>query len=291
MKNDYIVFILTHGRPKGVKTVNTLKKFGYTGDFYLILDDEDKTRDQYEAIYGKNKIIVFNKKEMADKIDEGNNFDDRRATVHARNASFEIAERLGYEYFILLEDDYTEFQYRYLNKDKTKLRLISVRNLDKIFELHLGFYKNSNFLSIALAQGGDLIGGAGNTNATERPLKRKCMNSFFCSIKRPFEFVGQFNDDVNTYVMHGSRGKLFGTIPMIMLHQLPTQKVKSGMTDVYLKYGTYCKSFTTVMMHPSGVKVSMMNSLNPRIHHAIKWVNTVPVIIQERHKKYEASLS
>ena len=291
MRNNFVVFILTHGRPKGVKTINTLNKFGYTGKWYLVLDDEDKTREQYEIIYGKERVIVFNKKEMADKIDEGNNFNDRRATVHARNASFGIAKKLGYEYFILLEDDYTEFQYRYLNKDRTKLKLISVRNLDRILDLHIQFFKSANFLSVALAQGGDLIGGANNPKAIERPMMRKCMNSFICSTKRPFEFVGQLNDDVNTYVMLGMRGGLFATIPMIMLHQLPTQKAKSGMTDVYLRYGTYCKSFTTVMMQPSSVKVSMMNSQNPRIHHSIKWINTVPVILSERHKKYEGSLS
>ena len=54
---------------------------------------------------------------------------------------------------------------------------------------------------------------------------------------------------------------------------------------MYLKYGTYCKAFTTTMMHPSGVKVTMMNTSNPRIHHSIKWVNTVPMIISEEHKK------
>jgi hypothetical protein len=284
--NNYIVFILTHGRPKNLKTIHTLKKFGYTGKYFIILDNEDKTISQYETIYGKDKIIIFNKKEMADQIDEANNFDDRRATVHARNACFKISKELGYEYFILLEDDYTEFQYRYLNKDKTKLKLISIKNLNKIFDLHIEFFKCSNFLSVALAQGGDLIGGANNPKARNRPMMRKCMNSFICSINRPFQFIGQFNDDVNTYVMHGMRGGLFATIPMIMLHQLPTQKAKSGMTDVYLRYGTYCKSFTTVMMQPSSVKVSMMNSQNPRIHHLIKWINTVPVIIDEAYKKY-----
>ena len=111
------------------------------------------------------------------------------------------------------------------------------------------------------------------------------MNSFICSTKRPFSFIGQFNDDVNTYVMLGMRGGLFATIPMIMLHQIPTQKAASGMTEVYLRYGTYCKSFTTVMMQPSSVKVSMMNSLNPRLHHSIKWINTVPVILEEKWKK------
>lgn len=282
---EFVVFILTHGRPQKVVTVNALKKAGYTGKTYFIIDNEDKTAEQYVQLYGKENVIVFNKKEIADTIDEGNNFDDRRATVHARNASFKIAESLGVKYFILLEDDYENFEYRYPNSDGQKLMGIDIDNLDKVFELHLEFFKSSAFTSIALAQNGDYIGGIENANATTKRLLRKCMNSFFCSTDRPFRFVGQFNDDVNTYVTLGSRGNLFATIPMISLRQTPTQKTKSGMTEVYLKYGTYCKSFTTVMMHPSGVKVAILNSSNPRIHHSIKWINTVPVIIDETHKK------
>jgi len=29
----------------------------------------------------------------------------------------------------------------------------------------------------------------------------------------------------------------------------------------------------------------MMNSKNPRLHHSIKWINTTPMIINEKHKK------
>lgn len=283
--SEFGVFILTHGRPTNVKTWDTIKKAGYTGKPYIILDDEDKTAEKYKAIFGKESVVIFNKKEMADSIDEGNNFDDRRATVHARNASFGIAKELGFKYFILLEDDYTAFEYRYLDKTGTILKTILIKNLDKIFELYLDFFKRTGATSVAMAQGGDFIGGANNIKARERPMMRKCMNSFICSTERPFRFIAQLNDDVNTYVMLGSRGSLFATIPMIALHQLPTQKQKSGMTEAYLRYGTYCKSFTTVMMHPSGVRVSMLNSNNPRIHHLIKWANTVPVIISESLKK------
>ena len=54
---------------------------------------------------------------------------------------------------------------------------------------------------------------------------------------------------------------------------------------MYLKYGTYCKAFTTLMMMPSSVVVSMMGAVNPRLHHRIKWNNTVPKIISEDLKK------
>jgi len=132
---------------------------------------------------------------------------------------------------------------------------------------------------------GAVIGGVGNTYVINRPLMRKCMNSFFCSVDRPFQFIGAMNEDVNTYVTLGSRGDLFGTIPTVVLSQTPTQAQGGGITGMYLRYGTYCKAFTTVMMHPSGVKISLIYSAHPRIHHSINWNNTTPMILDERYKK------
>lgn len=282
---DFAVFILTHGRPDNVKTLSTLKKCGYTGKIYFIVDNEDKTIEQYQKNYGIENVKIFDKKYYADNVDEGNNFDERRTITHARNACFDIAKELNITYFIELDDDYTAFEWRYESKDGKKLKVHKIDNLDIILKLYLDFYKKTKFKSIAFAQGGDFIGGVDNLNVKKRPLMRKCMNSFICSTERHFQFIGAMNEDVNTYTTLGSRGELFGTIPMLSLTQTATQSNKSGITDMYLRYGTYCKAFTTVMMQPSSVKVSMMNSNNARIHHSIKWVNTTPMIIRESIKK------
>jgi hypothetical protein len=283
--NDFAVFILTHGRPDNIITLDSLKKSNYTGKIYFIVDNEDKTIDQYIRNYGTDAVKVFDKKAMADSVDEGNNFDERRTITHARNACFKIAKEIGITYFIQFDDDYTAFHFRFPDKENKKLAYKYVDNIDLVFELYLDFYKKTPFKSIAFAQGGDFIGGMGNNTVLKRPLMRKCMNSFICSTEREFQFIGAMNEDVNTYTSSGARGNLFGTIPMVNLVQKATQSQTSGITDMYLRYGTYCKAFTTVMMHPSGVKVSMMNSSNPRIHHLIKWLNTVPVIIDEKHRK------
>lgn len=280
---NFAVFILTHGRPDNIKTLTTLKKCGYTGSIYFIVDNEDKTIDAYIKNYGAENVKVFDKKMFADNVDEGNNFDERRTITHARNACFEIAKDLGIAYFIELDDDYTSFDFRIaFDGNKT---VPPIKNLNLIFEKLISYYNSSNFLSIAFAQGGDFIGGMDNGKGIYRFSKRKCMNSFLCSTEREFQFVGAMNEDVNTYCTLGNRGNLFMTIPFVSLTQTATQSQKSGITDMYARYGTYCKAFTTVMMHPSGVKVSMMNSSNPRIHHTINWKVTAPMILDEKYKK------
>jgi hypothetical protein len=271
---DFTVFILTHGKPNDVITYNLLKKCGYTGSIYLILDNEDKTISQYQKKFGIENVKIFDKNAMANEVDEGNNLGNRKAVIFARNASFKIAKELNIKYFLLLEDDYYYFGYRYETGAK------KITNLDAVFDIVLNFYKSVNIKSIAFSQGGDHIGGFSGIK-----LKRKCMNSFFCSTEREFQFVGTLNDDVNTYTILSTRGDVFFTFTNLQLDQKDTQNIGGGMTDTYLRYGTYCKSFTTVLMHPSGVKVSMMNSKNNRIHHSIKWINTTPMIIQDKYKK------
>ena len=278
---DFVVFILTHRRPDNVITLKTLKNCGYTGKIYLVIDNEDKTASKYIENFGIENVKIFDKKYYADNVDEGNNFDERRTITHARNACFDIAEEIGITYFIQLDDDYTKFDYRINGVgDYPTDKFMTRNNLDNIFGILLNYYKAINAKSIAISQGGDWIGGFENWK-----FKRKSMNSFLCSTKRRFQFIGAMNEDVNTYTTLGSRGDLFFTIPFFSLTQKQTQVQPGGITDMYLKYGTYCKAFTTVMMMPSSVKINKMGNKNMRIHHSIKWNNTVPKILCKKHKK------
>lgn len=281
MYNNFAVFILTHGRADNVLTYSTLKKCGYNGKIYLVVDNEDKQIKKYQDNFGQEFVKIFDKKSMADNIDEANNFDNRKVIVHARNYCFALAKELGYKYFIQLDDDYYEFIYKFSD---TKGQVLS-KDINKIFDLMFDFYNKTDALSICFAQTGDFIGGVDNGKGVYRFAKRKCMNSFFCSTDREFQFIGSINEDVNTYTTLASRGGLFLTIPVFAINQKDSQTQKDGMSDIYKLQGTYIKSFTTVLMQPSNVKVSIMNATHKRIHHSISWKNTTPMIVSQDYKK------
>lgn len=278
----FCVFILTHGRPNNVKTLKSLKDGNYTGDYFLICDNEDKTINQYYENFGKDKVIVFDKLEMSKKFDTFDNFSDRRTIVYARNYCFEIAEKLGYKYFLELDDDYTSFEYR--RPINGTLAHIKCKQLDKLFDLMIDFLEQTKAITVCLSQGGDFLGGESSKVYIER-LSRKAMNTFFCTTQRPFKFIGRINEDVNTYTYLQSKGDLMFTIADADIQQLQTQKNKGGMTDVYLDKGTYLKSFYTIMCMPSAVKISTMGERNKRIHHRILWNYAVPKIINQKWKK------
>lgn len=281
MLNDFAVFILSHGRPDNIKTLKMLEDGNYTGDWYIVIDNEDKTADRYYELYG-DKVIMFNKSEVAEKIDDGDNFEERRAVVYARNAVFDIAEDMGLKYFLQLDDDYTYISYRRIEGDK--LAAIRVNNLDDLFGAMIRFLEVSGAKTVCFAQGGDLIGGKDNGNF-HKGILRKAMNTFFCKVDRRFEFLGKLNEDVTTYTLLGSRGELFFTITGVNIVQVPTQQGKGGITEAYKDLGTYVKSFYTVMYMPSCVKVSSMGETNKRVHHKVYWDYCVPKILNERYKK------
>jgi hypothetical protein len=282
MNDDFAVFILTYGRPDNVKTYKTLDRFGYTGKIYLICSIDDKKLNQYKTKY-KDQVITFNKDDI--EFDTADNFNDKRVVVYARNACFKIAEDLGITYFLQMDDDYTDFSYRFDDKLSYHKGRGYINKVDDIFKSLLKFYKSIPAKSIALSQNGDWIGGDQSGWAKKLSLKRKCMNSFFCSTKRPFKFLGTINEDVNIYTRLGSIGDLFFTVPNVSLKQTDTQSNKGGMSDIYQDSGTYIKSFYSVLFSPSSVIVSVLNTENARLHHRVSWNNTIPKILNEQYKK------
>jgi len=281
-KKEYVVFILSYGRADKVYTYQTLIKQGYTGEIYLICSNDDKNLNDYKKQF--QNVYVFSKDDYVNTFDIADNFDDKRVVVYARNAVFDIAKELGYKYFIVLDDDYKTFRYTVDNNYNylTKQRLC--KDLDFQFNALLKYYKSIKAKTLCIAQDGDFIGGAG-CSVFQKKLSRKAMNFFVCSTERRFQFIGRINEDVNTYVHFGSKGDLFLTICELRLNQLQTQQNTGGLTEFYLDGGTYVKSFYTLIFNPSSVKVSLVGTIHPRLHHRINWNNTVPRIIEETYKK------
>lgn len=279
----FVALILTHGRANNVETYRQARLRGYTGKIVLVLDDEDEQIPKYQAIYGEENCFVFNKRkyiESSDAIVSG----DTRCILYARNAAFDIARELGYRYFIELDDDYCGFSWKFDNHGRYRQRIIC--NLDFVWRRMLEYMISVPcMVSICMAQGGDFIGGNGNKKTSAITPMRKAMNTFICDVERRFEFKGRYNDDVNTYTKLSQMGMLFMSLNQVMINPAETQKNKGGMTEVYRTDGTFQKSFMSVIVSPSSVKLAMMGRKNMRLHHNVEWRYTAPMIVAEKWRK------
>jgi hypothetical protein len=285
--DDFAVLILTHGRPDRQKTVQTLRRFGYTGRLYLVADDEDPTLPQLRSIYGE-QVVEFSKADALGLTDTGDNFPHRRGVVYARNECWNIAKALGLRWFLVLDDDYNNFEYRF-NGRLEYVTIQSRTTLADMFRAFVAFLASDDrILTVAMSQGGDHIGGGKSSyNSDGVILRRKAMNAFFCATDRPFKFFGRINEDTTAYTLEATRGRLMFTALQAQLKQTPTQAESGGLTELYLDSGTYVKSFYSVMWNPSCVRVSMMGSPEGgrrghfRLHHLVNWTNAAPKILRE----------
>lgn len=281
MRDDFAIFIMSYKRADNIYTLNTLLKSGYTGKYYIIIGDDDPMIDRYKELY-QDKLIVFNKDEIGETFDLCDQDGSKKVIVYARNYCFIAAKQLGLKYFAEFDDDYTSFEMRYAQDDK--LKVLKVKDFDEIVDGFIDFLNDTNALTVAFAQGGDLIGGVEGSKFKQRVL-RKAMNSFFCKTDNPFQFFGRINEDVNTYVQLGKVGQLMLTAVDVSLVQKTTQKNKGGMSETYNDDGTYLKSFYSVMTNPSCVSIDAMATNHTRIHHKVNWKCAVPKIISSSYKK------
>ncbi len=283
-RSDFAVFILTHGRPDRVITYATLRKQGYTGPIWIVIDDEDKTAQQYRERFG-DAVLTFSKAEIAATFDEGDNFGDRRAIVYARNACFDLARKVGARWFVQFDDDYLRLQYR--RDAELRYTTIAVQNADAMFDALIEYAESTNLSALCMSQGGDHIGGAPSSyNKHGVIARRKAMNTFLCSTDRPLQFYGRINEDVNLYTCGQRRGEVvFLTLMQAMIVQKQTQSNAGGMTGLYLDSGTYLKSFYSVMYAPSCVRIGVMGEAAVRLHHDISWPHTAPKIVRESVRK------
>ena len=278
--NSFCYVILSYNRADNLKTLKLLNNSKYP--IVILCGDDEPQKTKYERLQDdKIKVYYFNKEEERKHTDDGINDNKTKAVVYARNYIWKLMKELKYEYFCVLDDDYTGFSF--LNKnDKNKKEEIKVKDFDKVSEIFINYLKKARQIDcLSFLQGGDLIGGTQNKIFFNREVKRKIMNIFYCRTETPFYFYGKINEDVNCYTVNQRNyGRVMFSVPFLKLFQTQTQANKGGLTDIYLDVGTYIKSFYSVMYCPSCCKISIMGNTHMRIHHKLNSNYYTPMILR-----------
>lgn len=278
----FAVFILSHGRANEIKTVGMLQKQNYTGNYYVVIDNEDEQEALYREKFG-DRVIQFDKLAESKETDTGDLDDDRRVGVFARNAIQKIAKDMGYKYHLQLDDDFSGIVARQATGKKNKLSSKKI-NVDKVIGAMLDFMDSTNVAWLSFALSSDYLGGTDNRK-WQSGLVPKTMGSFLMRADKPIKFRMRMNDDITTCVDSWAKGVPNYTVMMLQAETPATQAMKGGMTDIYVDNGTYRKSFYSVMCNPSCVKVARQGLIDFRIHHNISWNNCAPKVLNEKWRK------
>lgn len=277
---NFAVFILTHGRAENQKTLKTFLDNGYTGKWYLVVDDLDNELELYKELYGSH-VLVFDKVKEQKKTDTMTtkvNPDDLKSVLYARNWVQEYAKSKGYKYMLMSDDDHTGVNYRFGEGGKLKSK--PIRNFDKVFELYIEYLRCSNSIyALAFALGGVFIGGLEGWK--NKFYSFGVYGTAFLKTDNFTEFYGIITEDLNASLSDLKLGKLH--FSPVELHLMTGEKAKhkGGMTDIY-NGNEYRTAFYPVIAHPD---VCYVLEDKKGLSIRTNWVKSVPKILSENTKK------
>ncbi len=281
MTKKFAVFILTHGRPHNQLTVKSLQSVGYTGEWYLVLDDQDLTYREYLDEWGEDRIIVFNKARFIQSTDTGLHTPVQKFAVFARNAIEYIAKELGYKTFMMLDDDITKFRVRLPEGDSLKSFQLTTQ-FDSIIENSVNYVLNCDIACLGLGFCNLYIGGVANFNK-ENPRQRLCAEAFIRNTSHPIDWRLNMVEDLITSIDAAISGEVwFQFLPIQCEIKMSEGEVDGGNSDVYRQLGMYKISFMPVIAHPSSNAVKFGKK---------SWISTtapdkcIPKIISSRYRK------
>ena len=90
---NFAVFITTHSRVESTTTYDTLRRAGYTGKIYTVVDNEDEQLMRYLNRYPD--VLVYNKQLQFNKCDKVIKTTQKASVTYARNAVEEYAKHFN----------------------------------------------------------------------------------------------------------------------------------------------------------------------------------------------------
>ncbi len=145
---NYSVFILSHKRADRVETYSTLRNSGYTGEIYIVIDDEDPQCSLYQERF--ENVLVFNKEMWINSTDTVTNDKKKSSPVYARNFIEQTARDMGYDAYIVMDDDIINLRFRYIENYVAKSQALK-SNLDEVLSEYMNYLVSANIATLSFA--------------------------------------------------------------------------------------------------------------------------------------------
>lgn len=283
MRNDFAIFICTHGRPDKQLTFDALKQYGYTGKVYLVLDDTDSTIAQYIDNYGEDIIYVFDKQHYIDTNDVGSLPPNFKTILYAKNAVEDIVQDLSLSSFVIADDDVHSFRVR-LPIDEEHLASYRIYNLDSIFDAYCSFMLDGDFLSVGICGSVHFVAGRSVFNNDNIQKYRVPYNFVFRNGKYKMNWVSSFGEDIITAMEYCKRGHTLLDIPYLQYETVPPGKAleSGGMSELYKTVPGFTLCCYDFMYNPNAIRLCINRG---RWNAQILKNNIYPKILSPEYRK------
>lgn len=248
MSNEYAVFIITHGRPRNQLTVSTLRSRGYTGKIYLVVDTDDLCLNEYKQLYG-DAVLTFDKSEYIRRTDTGLSEPYANFAVFARNATEDIARNLGYKYIVVMDDDLTNFRFRY--DDNGSFKSIKITNtMQAVMDEYVNYLAVADISCLCFGVHNNYMRGT-DALYTVNPRTRLCFTVFFRNLKFEVDWKLNMCEDRITSIDSSRKGQVWLQLLNVQVDTVAIGgTVAGGNSSVYNSLDKFKQTFFPVMIFP-----------------------------------------
>ena len=258
-----IIFITSHHSPHNCRTLDLLNKLGYSGEYRIVIDDEDKYINDYKIKY-KDNLVVFNKQYYIDITDSPYRPGEKpkACVVYARNAIEDYCLHNNIKIFCVSDDDLTSIDYKTVRHDLQGLRVEKLKygDINYILDEYVNFLLNSKFAVTGFGTDDFYFGYHSVVSGVS--LQKWSLSNFFIR-NRDIDIKWLFPmEDFDTAICDGVRGKIHLPHLGIKLTVAPQYTQKNGkvtgdngMINFYQNTNDFIRAFYSVIIQPSFMRV------------------------------------
>lgn len=272
----YAVFIISHERADRVETYSTLRSSGYTGQIYVVIDDEDTQLLKYQNRFGTD-VLVFNKRRCSDATDTLESSKRSASAVYARNAVEVMANARGLDAFIVMDDDITNLRFRWMEDDVCKS--LRAGSLDSVLDWYCEYLCTCDIATLSFEHCMFYLGGISDDKIAN---ERWTYQIHIRNVKYPVDWIAVFNEDIITEISTATRGYIWWSLPHIVFDNVAMNCESGGVKELYESISKYKRAFMATVANPSSCKPGYSHG-KLRIQQNKK--TSYPMIISGRWKK------
>lgn len=268
MANEVPVFIISHERAETITTYDLLKKSGFTGKIYVVVDDMDTQIDKYKQKF-KESLLIFSKEDVMKRCDPVDNFKIYTSALYPRLYCWEKAKELGYDIFVVCDDDITGFNIRYVKGEKLSHK--KVNDMDKIIELLDKFMRKTHIAAIGPFFANGLFGGKNGIfreGLVPSPFQFKMINTSCDGVEK---WRGTRNEDGIFCADNWSIGNPDFAITNFVFNSKERGEGSGGLNEDYIAITKWILDSYLYITHPGGYTLNdggitkVTNNLYPKI--------------------------
>jgi len=276
------IFIPSYKRADNCKTLKYFVKIGWmVQNLHVVIDDQAEDYDEYKKLTDKvgANLHVLSLEESRRRFDYVHRpSESRRSAGQMRNLFYDVAERLGIEFFVMQDDDTNGYEIKRRGKYH---RVANYYDIESTFNGVKEFMNRQRIGLFGISQTGDFIGGN-----NDKLLRHKVMNTTF--IDRRFLYMGERgapDDDTSQFVNVMNEGLFTGSLgDGLVLKQTTSATAKGGLTDLYNEVKLLNKALVCPIQFPSAIRATRQVKNGGRLHHEITRKYLSPMLIKTKKR-------